>query len=214
MDFSKFVSVLDRSSLFFCNATKLSDPFEGTWSQANLEIGVQKNLPEDPDIRRAVLQGSERLRGQYSVNCWHLSEFESDAMWGLYATRDAGIAIQTNFESLRESFKSDHTVYIGQVKYIDYHADPMDSSHILRALLHKRHHFEHEREVRAIVEEPAQPSEQQTECYCEVDLSMLIKRVVVSPLAPPWLSELVISVAARYNLAAPVIASKLAERPA
>ena len=37
MDFTKFVSLLDRRALFFARAHKLGDPFEGTMTRANLE---------------------------------------------------------------------------------------------------------------------------------------------------------------------------------
>ena len=134
-------------------------------------------------------------------------------MWGLYATRSAGIAIQTDFKSLRDSFKGECAVSIGKVNYVDYRTDVIPDNHILHTLLHKRYHFEHEREVRAIVTEPAQPSEQQVGHYCEVDLSILVQQVVVSPLAPEWLSALVRSVANQYGLIAPVIASSLADLP-
>ena len=134
-------------------------------------------------------------------------------MWGLYATRSAGIAIQTDFKSLRESFKGECAVYIGKVNYVNYRTDVIPDNHILHTLLHKRYHFEHEREVRAIVAEHAQPSEQQVGRYSEVDLSILVKQVVVSPLAPDWLSALVQSVANQYGLTAPVRASSLADLP-
>ena len=213
MDFAKFVSLLDKSSLFFCSAGMLGDPFEGTWSKANFATLSARYSPEMAETTRIALYGRARLRAQYSVNCWHWNSSESDAMWGLYATRSAGIAIQTDFKSLAESFRDDIAIYAGIVNYVDYDTDAIPDDHILHTLLHKRHHFEHEREVRAIVVQPAQPSELQVGRYCEVDLSMLIKRVVVSPLAPVWLSELVKSVAVKYGLKAPVIVSELAAPP-
>ena len=213
MDFPKFVSVLDKSALFFCNASRLGDPFEGTWPTANFETLAARYSPEMAEIARIGLQGSAHLRGQFSVNCWHWNGFESDAMWGLYATRNAGIAIQTVFKSFAESLTDEIAITVGVVKYVDYQTDAIPDDHIVHTLLHKRHHFEHEREVRAIVAEPAQPRDLQVGRYCEVDLSVLIKRVVVSPLAPEWLSELVQSVAVKYGLKAPVIASELAAHP-
>ena len=51
------------------------------------------------------------------INCWYQSEYESDAMWQLYSNN--GIAIQTTFGKLKNSFKnSNDNVLIGQVKYI------------------------------------------------------------------------------------------------
>ena len=49
--------------------------------------------------------------------------------------------------------------------------------------------------------------------YYEVDLSLLIQEVVVSPYAPDWLLELVRSVVIRYDLQVPVVRSDLAHAP-
>ena len=37
MDFTKFVSILDKRALFFSRADKLGDPFEGAWSDATIK---------------------------------------------------------------------------------------------------------------------------------------------------------------------------------
>jgi hypothetical protein len=37
MDFTKFVSLLDRSALFFARADKFKDQFEGSWTKKNFE---------------------------------------------------------------------------------------------------------------------------------------------------------------------------------
>ena len=34
--FSQFVSILDKNALFFVRADKLGDPFEGSYSKANI----------------------------------------------------------------------------------------------------------------------------------------------------------------------------------
>ena len=49
--------------------------------------------------------------------------------------------------------------------------------------------------------------------YHEVEIKTLVHEVVVSPFSPEWFSELVQSVAVRYDLAAPVRKSSLAETP-
>ena len=131
MDFPKFVSVLDKSALFFCNASRLGDPFEGTWPTANFETLAARYSPEMAGIARIGLQGSAHLRGQFSVNCWHWNGFESDAMWGLYATRNAGIAIQTVFKSFAESLTDEIAITIGVVKYVDYQTDAIPDDHIV-----------------------------------------------------------------------------------
>ena len=94
--------------------------------------------------------------------------------------------------------------------------------------LYKRESFEHEHEVRAIAmvfplkdSEDGQGQvldESQEICnsgeYFEVDLSLLIQEVVVSPRTPDWLLELIRSVVIRYDLQVPVVRSGLADGPA
>ncbi len=38
MDFTKFVSLLDRASLFLCRADRLEDPFEGSSTEADVDF--------------------------------------------------------------------------------------------------------------------------------------------------------------------------------
>ena len=38
MDFTKLVSLLEKRALFFCRSDKLGDPFEGSYSQANIKL--------------------------------------------------------------------------------------------------------------------------------------------------------------------------------
>jgi hypothetical protein len=56
LDFTKFVSMLEKKALFFVRADKLGDQFEGSFSKANLELRpkVYDKTPE-----RAFRQLSE-----------------------------------------------------------------------------------------------------------------------------------------------------------
>ena len=38
------------------------------------------------------------------VSCWHMGEFESEAMWRLYARERDGIAIKTVFARFKDAF--------------------------------------------------------------------------------------------------------------
>ena len=136
MDFTKFVSLLDNSSLFFCSADRLGDPFEGSWSQANFETMSERYPPEMADSIRQAIPGIKRLRSQFLINCWHWNESESDAMWKIYTGQSAGIAIKTDFASLSKSFIEDKTVYIGQVNYVDYNNSIIPEGNLFYAYLY------------------------------------------------------------------------------
>ena len=226
MDFTKFVSLLEKSSLFFARADKLEDPFEGYLPNISREK-AQRFFEGYPDCLQTMLKSIKERSRFMLINCWHESDHESAAMWKLYAKDDNGISIKTDFDSLAKSFTSSQDIFIGRISYIDYETDSLPHSSVLNVFLCKRKSFEHEHEVRAIVQIPL-PGDQNdgkegamdlSQDICDVgnsykvDLSLLIQEVTVSPYAPDWLLELIQSVAARYNLKALVVRSSLADEP-
>ena len=213
MDFPKFVSLVDSSSLFFPRADQLGDPFEGSFSPLNFSTLAERYTPDVAEGIRKAMPGFARLRASHFINCWHWNDYESDAMWKIYSEKNAGIAVKTDFASLAQSFIGDTNVFVGQVRYVDYNHDMIPESNVFYAYLHKRNHFAHEREVRAIATNSPGSDDPHPGLYCEVDLSVLIHAVVLSPLAPAWIAQLVRSVADKYGLQAPITASILAERP-
>jgi len=56
------------------------------------------------------------------VNCWHVSNHESEAMWRIYCGGDNGLAIVLPYEDLRTSV-SMGTAWIGMVGYLDFELD-------------------------------------------------------------------------------------------
>jgi len=101
MDFTKFVSLLDRQQLFFSRTDKLGDPFEGSCPKRNLEPRAE--LMGDTSER--ISEYSKWIREFTAVNCWHMNKYESAAMWKLYLKSDEGIAIKSTFRRLRDSVK-------------------------------------------------------------------------------------------------------------
>lgn len=223
IDFAKLVSMLDSSSLFFVRVDKLGDPFEGTLPSFNLEMqpALYPQIPSDmwPDIRTVFLS----LRRFCAVNCWHWNDYESAAMWALYGREQSGIAIKTSFASLAVSFKDPTNIYIGKVTYVDYDKDFIPEGSSFSAYLYKRKSFEHEQEVRAMITQVPpfdsidtfleSPDPWENGRSCTVDLHHLIHEVIVSPLAPDWLFELVQTVVTKYGLSVPVRRSRIAETP-
>ena len=214
MDFTKFVSLLEKSALFFPRADKLGDPFEGYWP-----ISADEEQLSSSDA--TILSNIHRAQIALSlISCWHESSHESEAMWKLYSRETDGVAIRTDFGSLMDSFGTNYPWMPGRVKYIDYDETSLPATgDFWRQFLQKRKSFQHEREVRIIIQErrctiPLDFSPvYDAGNYYEVDLSILIHKVVVAPYAQDWLVDLVQSVAARYHLKAPVNKSKLGDPP-
>ena len=219
MDFTKFVSILDKGALFFPPAAKLGDPFEGAFSEVNktLRPVIYQDLPED--TLRGFAQYLKESCHFTLISCWHENSHESEAMWKLYAREKDGIAIKTNFDSFKKSFTCSKEVYIGRVSYVDYKTEFIPESNAFYPFLHKRKSFAHEHEVRAITTyftgEICNKLRRAdlTGIYYEVDLSLLIKQVIVAPFAQDWFVELVNSVVDRYDLNIPIVKSALADTP-
>jgi len=147
------------------------------------------------------------------VNCWHMSEYESGALWRLYLKSDEGIAIQSTRSDMHSSLQGQN-VWTLPVRYIDYADDDPAMPTRMAAFRFKRKCFEHERELRAIVYldvqgEAAKPPDVRG-ISIDVDLDQLIAAVYVAPTAPDWLLDLTARVSLASGVKAPVLRSSLA----
>lgn len=217
IDFTKFVSILDRKALFFTRVQHLRhfDSFEGAYSKVTLDHAF-------PHAPNPLLADFDR---HVVVNSWHINESESAAMWDLYLKERPGLAIRSTFQRLADSFasyKSD--VLIGHVRYIDHLTETMppellkDGFNALAAYMCKRTSFAYEAELRAVAIVQEQPGRVQGflengGLYIPVNLDCLIEEVVVSPRSPRWFLALVNAVADKYELNKPVRGSVMDEYP-
>lgn len=216
MDFTKLMSIITSGNLHFTRSDKFEDPFEGsfpTWNVKRRE-SFETATPEIQVMMKERLQDMKRF---VALNCWHLNEYESDAMWKLYLKSNEGIAIQSTYAKLKESLIDKEAIYLGLVDYIDYENDSIEPGDSLTPFFHKRKSFEHEREVRAAVVKL--PNTNYTENTIDgglsiaVDLSTLIERVYVSPTAPDWFANLVKKMLHEYDSNYEVVHSKLNDDP-
>jgi len=222
MDFTKFVSLLEKRELWFTRTDKLNDPFEGTLSRMSLYVdGVvpEQNAKHDRFVK--IVRDSQREWRKWAVvNCWHLNEYESAAMWGLYIKSDCGIAIQSTFDKLTRSFHgySEKSVYAGLVHYRDYDIDEIPVTFPYSAAMYKRQSFEHEKEVRALIINKEKGAGLDTEPIFKglsvpVDLDTLIERIYVAPQVGDWAYELMKSIASKYCINKPICHSSLDDVP-
>ena len=243
-DFTKFLSILESGKLWFASVDTLDDPFEGSNSAADAEsptfhwAAELKGLTpserriyeamgfaprEHKEIERDVRQVWGRLT---MVNCWCMSDEESDAMWRVYASPQSGIALKTTFDAFSKSLICPEEVSVGVVQYIDYHKERIPQGNMLHFYLRKRLAFEHEHEVRAVhlhVPGTINPNTHQYEPdpsgqdlpgkYLQMDIPSLVSKVVVAPFAPDWFFALTKSVVSRYGFTFPVVRSSLSEGP-
>ncbi|MBN2293346.1 MAG: hypothetical protein JXM70_13035 [Pirellulales bacterium] len=228
LDFTKFVSLIESRRLYFARADKFDDPFEGSWPKINVEareIALQDISPEAKDkylqAMRQIGEINKKWPRYTAINCWHMNEYESAAMWKLYLKSDEGIAIQSTYAKLKKSIIDDEKVYIGKVKYIDYKSEFIDASNILGPFVHKRKSFAHEQEIRALItkwptREKGLDFEQETIDHgieIRIDIETLIEHVYIAPSAPAWFAGLVKAVTTKYGYSFEILHSNLKENP-
>jgi hypothetical protein len=240
MDFTKFVGLLEDRALFFPRIAQLDDPFEGSFPATQPLLNrLMDLLPPGAVPPGAVVNmspGLERvgqtMREWSMVSCWHIAEYESAAMWRLYASTGAAIAIQSTVDRLRRAIGSAPALvpsigggtdfHIGAVEYIDYESDKIPTDSFAAQFFRKRRSFKHEHELRVLLvrypivednhmDHGRRPPD--TGVAFPVDVSTLVSAVRVAPQAPAWYRDLVTKVAKRYGLSIRPTQSELDARP-
>jgi hypothetical protein len=217
--FEKFCWMVETSKLFHTRLDQFNDAFEGavTYEYARLrDSGAIKSFIGRKELEPWTLK---TLRLRSDATCWHASECESDAQWQLYATGGAGIADISTMERLVKAvdFTPHSSGILGQVEYVDFETHNMlhkPFPTFMRPGFLKRRSFEHEREVRGVVFMEF-GSEQETldDAFVEwmrlnkprgieanVNLSDLVQAIVISPMAAPYVYELVRIITKRHGL--------------
>ena len=160
LDFAKYLSMLDQRCLFFSRASNLGDPFEGSSPRfmVNAREYIRAHKTTDPalaeykELPDAALDWGripKQFVNSFLINCWHMNEHESTAMWSLYSASKEAVCVQSTYRRLRIALPPQ--VLIGEVTYIDYETQGFPASNGFNFIMHKRLSFAHERELRAIL---------------------------------------------------------------
>jgi hypothetical protein len=230
MDFTKFVEMINSQTLFFSRSDKFEDKYEG------FHLGVAKiaaafeRITGDKSSKAAIehMTLMENVRKSLplcgNINCWHMNEYESSAMWKSYVKHDEGIAIQSTFKKLKDSLSNnEEKIEFSTVKYIDYEkAEGKWGPE--SAFIHKRKSFEYEKELRALIlkidswkEFKNDPEDYKKKempgIKCNVNLLTLIENIYIAPTAPKWFSDLAKDILEKYELNLPIKQSELEEDP-
>jgi hypothetical protein len=211
--FERFVDILKTHSFWFSRPFRFEDQWEGFFPPSYLrrtrQYTAMKAIPFeefDRDFRCRLL----RHRYAHFVNCWHMSDHESDAMWKLYALAKTGIAIQSTAGDVNECLRPHNS---GRVIYYDPSNDARSQTIFgPNDILFKRNSFSWEQEYRFWFDddEIRQRIEARLE-FLEEDLSpgrlvgitnmqRLIKKIVVAPSAPDEFIQQVRAVCAEHRM--------------
>lgn len=265
-DLSKFVDLLTSRLLWLSNAEVLAgdDPYEGLPGVVRFPHRIWRTIDDVPDmLRRQILaiycrrteltpqeafkswfmMEEERClttqfgRRQFYVNCWHAAEHESVAMWRIYASPGAGVAIVSNGGRIETALAPEpRQIHLGAVRYVDPTIVEIGTQNTFDTLMVKRSSYSYEQEVRLvhwdtedhhdplanfawneetmrfndIIDDP-RPLTPGISCQC--DLDTLIERVIVSPFAPSWYLLMIERLREQLGFQFPVISSTLLTAP-
>lgn len=216
VDFAKFVSMLESQTLWYCRLDKFEDRLEAVLSVPGLERSVESlsrrvvEAGEVTDIgnldrttRLTAASMTELIRATIFVNCWHMGEQESGAMWKIYSGE--GIAIQSTVARIWEAVHRFGA--LGKVEYINHETDDMDER---LPFLYKHHMYSFEQEVRlytyqfpdghSIIATSEELEDQVPGIAVPVDLHTLIERVYVAPGRAGWFGRAVNAVLECFGL--------------
>jgi len=159
--------------------------------RATLQMSVE-------DIRSSLRRLLPAIAKTTTVNCWHASEGESEAMWRLYAENGKAVAVETTLDALKSSIQErdcPSIVHIYPVKYLDFFDSALQPKDCIveghLAPLLKRISYQHEREVRAFIGKVAPNQRAGADVAfwkpepirLPVDVKLLVKAIHVSPYA-------------------------------
>jgi hypothetical protein len=97
----RFIWTLENSRLYFAASTQFTDRFEGATAVLPPDFPVDPRFQEMEYVERAFFA----LRKLMKISCWHRAEYESDAMWKLYAEQSKGVAICTTADRIKAAAK-------------------------------------------------------------------------------------------------------------
>lgn len=216
----RFVSFADTSSLYFASARQFEDRFEGAVAV------MPPGFPVDP--RYAELDHGERafeeLKRLTKVNCWHRAEYESDAMWQLYAGKRKGVAICTTLDRILAAAKpfrlapeyEEEDLCCGNVVYVDLLETRIKTS-MLDRFFFKHMAFSWEREFRLAISvrsaEEFGVKVPEHGIQVSFDLDILIEKIFLGPSLETQDIEVITEAASRHGLTNRIRQSSLLGRP-
>ena len=223
MDLAKYMFLINSKSLFFSRSDLLDDPYEGSLAHINTKTQVARYKDTIPQYALEELSSVRKAVRRWTyINCWYMNEHESNAMW-MTATTKQSIAIQSTYADLHKYLAlANLNICLGVVNYVDYKTHFMPENNLLAPFIYKRHEFEYEKEIRAIIKElPTKidgkiqygmPNDKKG-ISVSIPLNTLVKTVHIHPKAERWFIELTENVTRKYGYKFSVRQSSMSAPP-
>jgi hypothetical protein len=149
MPLERFRDLVETGQLYFRRSDKLEDEHEGLPSVEFARLALNLNRYDINDIHTLNndLGSTAQFRQSFYINCWHLFDQETAAMWAKYG-RD-GVAIVSRYSLLKTVLEPiPDRPHVGLVRYGWKLGTRWN---LLRFITTKREEYAHEREVRAML---------------------------------------------------------------
>ena|SRR5438132_1374157 len=182
------VFLLESACMYFAAATQFADPFEGAVAVQPYDFPIDARYPELDSAEHAF----HELKRLTKINCWHRAEYESDAMWKLYAGASKGVAICSTPGRMRAACQpfrlapnyGVEDLWAGQVRYEDLLRVRMKVS-MLHRFFYKHQAFAWEREFRLAISvrmaEEFGVAVPELGIEVAVDVGALIEQIMLGP---------------------------------
>lgn len=234
MDLTKFVSLLQRKSLFFCRLDKLEDHFEGTTAKSNwkkrYDLYATQHLrsPKFKKLNHEEIlinveehfEAERKSKSLKTICCWNISDSESAALWKIYSDFNQGIMLTSKVTSIIEALKeTEENIDLSVVKYINHTYDEMPDGNSMYPVIHKHKAYSYENELRLIhtvdfgnglIYDWSKEEIEQGK-YLNVKLDKLIDEIVLSPYSPKWYIKLIENLCDTYELKTIIVQSELSK---
>lgn len=198
MDFAKFMDLLTTKKLYFHDAKKFDDKYEGLLPESFYKRWSKGNEEGHKRVDKAM----DELKSAFVCSWNEFEGVDSNAMWRIYEKEDIGVFIRTTVGDLKNAL-NDEKIKLYRVKYIDsfdekdtnleipFYDVGTDFNFNMQRVKEvcKYGAYKYESEIRAIFY-----NQYKQDCFgikCDVNLDILINSICVSPYAPDWFVDLV-----------------------
>ena len=184
----RFIELIEKSSIYFAVATQFDDIYEGAVAIQSPQYAIDSRYKEMEGVECAFRE----LKRLTKICCWHRTDYESAAMWRLYAESKKGVALCTTAKKignaiqpfrLKPSF-GEETLFAGNIEYVDLTKERLKEAGVKR-FYYKHLPFSWEQEFRLSIslEKAEEFGENIQDCGIDVsvNLNKLIDRIVLGP---------------------------------
>lgn len=185
MSFAKFVWTIQNKCLWLSRSDLLGDPWEISLSGEQLQLVINRHpiTPIGESPKESAVERAKKIinywRKKTFINCWNISDHESNALWQIYCKNTDGVVLQTTFDKLniiKGAFALHPVSYPipGSNKKTPNHTDLVTK---------KRPMFKYEEEVRIVSFDQSDIDESKKGIPLKFDFEQNIESIRIHPQA-------------------------------